>query len=54
MIQMVWFPAFRGVRRDPGFKALMREARLVDFWLQSRKWPDRGRPLGEDDVEFFD
>jgi TolB-like protein len=53
MIQFSWYPAFHAVRRTPAFKALMHDVGLVEFWRRSGKWPDRGRPLGEDDVEFF-
>jgi len=31
----------------------MHEVGLVDFWRRSGKWPDCGRPVGEDDVDFF-
>ncbi len=53
MLQMCWYPGFRASRQAPEFKALMRHVGLLDFWRTSGKWPDRARPLGTDDVEFF-
>jgi hypothetical protein len=46
-----WLLPHSGVRADPRFKELVREAGLVDYWRQSGKWADFCRPVGEDDFE---
>jgi hypothetical protein len=39
------------VRALPGFKALLREARIVDYWQKTGKWGDFCKPAGADDFE---
>jgi hypothetical protein len=46
-----WLLVNSGVRADPRFKDLMREAGLADYWRQSGKWSDFCGPVGEDDFE---
>ena len=46
-----WLLVHSGVRADPRFKELMREAGLADYWRQSGKWADFCGPVGEDDFE---
>ena len=46
-----WFLVHSGVRADPRFKELMREAGLDDYWRKSGKWADFCGPVGEDDFE---
>jgi hypothetical protein len=36
------------VRKLPGFKAMVREAGLVDYW-RAHGWPDYCRPVGDAD-----
>lgn len=45
-----WMPHNAGVRGLPGFKQLVMEAGLVDYWREYG-WGDFCRPLGEDDFE---
>jgi len=53
MIQTCWYPGFRGARKLSEFNRLVRDLGLMEFWRTSGKWPDCGRALGDDDVEFF-
>jgi TolB-like protein len=46
-----WLLVHSGVRADPRFKELMREAGLPDYWRQSGKWADSCRPVSEHDFE---
>lgn len=45
-----WRPVARDVRRLPGFKALVREMGLVDYWREYG-WPDLCHPVGSNDFE---
>jgi hypothetical protein len=49
----LWFPCLRRARRLDGFKQLIRERGLYDFWRQSGKWGDFARPVGSDDFEII-
>jgi adenylate cyclase len=51
MIWTIWRPIHEGMRQLPGFKDLVRESGLVDYWCTSGKWGDFCRPVGEDDFE---
>lgn len=46
----IWDPGLSGVRRLPGFKQLMREAGLVDYWREYG-WGDYCKPTTGDDFE---
>jgi tetratricopeptide (TPR) repeat protein len=46
----LWNPIYRDMRKLPGFKALVREMGLVDYW-RAYKWPDVCHPVGDDDFE---
>ena len=48
----LWFPIMTEVRKLPGFKTLVRDLRLVEYWRASG-WADLCRPLGDDDFECF-
>jgi hypothetical protein len=39
------------MRQLPGFKDLVRDLGLVDYWRTSGKWSDFCHPVGEDDFE---
>jgi TolB-like protein/tetratricopeptide (TPR) repeat protein len=47
----VYLTPYSGMRSLPGYKELMREAGLVDYWRQSGDWGDVCRPVGENDFE---
>jgi TolB-like protein/tRNA A-37 threonylcarbamoyl transferase component Bud32/tetratricopeptide (TPR) repeat protein len=47
----LWIIPYSGVRTLPGFKALLRDAGIVDYWRQSGKWGDFCKPVGADDFQ---
>jgi TolB-like protein/Tfp pilus assembly protein PilF len=47
-IFLLWYPITAGMRALPGFKDLVRDTNLVDYW-RAYGWADACRPLGEDD-----
>jgi TolB-like protein len=49
-LQFLWHPIMSDVRREPGFKNLVRDVGLVSYWRESG-WPEYCRPLGNDDFE---
>lgn len=48
---VVWRRILQDMRRLPGFKDLVQELGLVDYWRSSGKWGDFCRPIGRDDFE---
>ncbi len=46
----IWDPAFAETRKQPGFKTLVRDLGLVDYW-RAKGWADKCRPVGTDDFE---
>lgn len=48
---VLWNSPYSGVRAHPGFKQLLIEAGVVDYWRQSGRWGDGCRPLAGDDFE---
>jgi len=48
---LAWRGVFRDMRRLPGFKDLLRDLKLVDYWRQTGNWGWFCRPLGDDDFE---
>jgi TolB-like protein/DNA-binding winged helix-turn-helix (wHTH) protein/Tfp pilus assembly protein PilF len=52
-LQFAWIPTLEAARRQPTFKEVMTELKLVDYWRESQHWPERCRPLGERDFECF-
>jgi tetratricopeptide (TPR) repeat protein len=47
-VRQLWSPEYAPIRKTERFKALMRNAGLVDLW-RARGWPDLCRPVGADD-----
>ena len=45
---MLWQPLMRDSRKLPGFKDLVRNLGLVDYW-RAYEWPDFCRPAGAAD-----
>ena len=52
-LQFAWTPIMEPVRRHPGFKRVMTEMKLPDYWRAAQHWPELCRPLGERDFECF-
>ena len=46
---VLWRPLFRNVRQLPGFKTLVRDLHLIDYWRASGTWGEFCHPLGQDD-----
>ena len=49
--EYLWTSPYSALRTLPGFKALMRETGLVDYWRQTGEWGDVCKPVGDDDFE---
>lgn len=47
----IWRPVMKDVRRDPGFKKLVQDMGLVDYWRATGKWGVFCKPVGTDDFE---
>ena len=47
----MWRPIFKDVRRLPGFKQLVRDIGISDYWRESGNWADFCHPVGDDDFE---
>jgi hypothetical protein len=47
----LYLTPYSGMRSLPGYKELMREVGLADYWRQTGDWGDVCRPLGEQDFE---
>ena len=44
----LWTTPYSSVRTLPGFKQLLRDAGVVDYWRQTGRWGDFCKPVGED------
>jgi hypothetical protein len=44
----IWEPGLSGVRKLPGFKQIVRDAGLVDYW-RKYGWGDYCKPTTDDD-----
>lgn len=47
----VWRPVYKGVRRLPGFKELVKKRGLVDYWRSTGNWGKFCHPVGHADFE---
>ena len=47
----LWTAPYSALRTLPGYKALIRETGLADYWRQTGDWGDVCRPVGDDDFE---
>ncbi len=47
----IWHPLFVEIRRLPGFKQLVIDLGLVDYWRATGKWGDFCKPVGDNDFE---
>jgi len=47
----LYLTPYSGMRSLPGYKELLREVGLADYWRQTGDWGDVCRPLGEQDFE---
>lgn len=47
----LWTAPYSALRTLPGYKVLMREVGLADYWRQTGNWGDVCRPVGDDDFE---
>ena len=52
-VPVIWHPLFAQVRRTEGFKQLVRDLGLFDYWRKSGNWGDFARPVGDDDFEIY-
>jgi TolB-like protein/Tfp pilus assembly protein PilF len=50
-IYTIWRPIHKAMRRLPGFKDLVRDLKLVDYWRTNGNWGKFCHPVGEDDFE---
>jgi hypothetical protein len=51
LVSEIWFPDMAAARRTPGFKGLVRDLGLVDYWRATGDWGEFCRPAGDDDFE---
>ena len=49
----LWQPALAPARKTEGFKSIVREIGLYDYWRSTGNWGDFARPVGDDDFEII-
>ena len=47
----LWRPVMKDVRREPGFKKLVQDMGLVNYWRATGKWGAFCKPVSKDDFE---
>ena len=52
-IAWLWHPLMAEARQTEGFKQLVRDLRLYEYWRGSGNWGEFARPLGDDDFEII-
>jgi hypothetical protein len=52
LMAAIWGRSWQTVRTDPAFKVFVTDVGLVAYWREAG-WPDKCRPLGDDDFECF-
>jgi len=50
-VDTIWWPLYKEMRRLPGFKDLVRDLGLLDYWRNTGNWGEFCRPMGNDDFE---
>ena len=50
LMPIIWTQIYQPVRKHPGFKQLMADLKLVDYWRHST-WPVHCRPIDAEDIE---
>lgn len=48
---IMWQPVHREMRRRPGFRQLLRDIGLVDYWRDTGNWGDFCQPVGHQEFE---
>ena len=48
---LLWISPYSKLRAHPGFKQLLIETGLADYWRQTGKWGDGCEPVGADDFQ---
>jgi TolB-like protein/tetratricopeptide (TPR) repeat protein len=52
-VYYIWLPTCRHVRKDPRFKDLLRDLKIVDYWRETGQYGDFARFLGTNDFEVW-
>jgi TolB-like protein len=51
---LIWHPLFARLRNSDGFRQIVRELGLADYWRRSGNWGDFARPAGREDFDFVE